>query len=91
MLQTSVSKCPQEAYRGFAGLRPDLDWTCKIFSGQGCGKGTDGGAVERRLKKSNDFTLGQVAILKQGGFFNWPSPENVSRLAPPKNASTGLP
>ena len=27
---------------------------------QGCGKGTDGGAVERRLKKSNDFTLGQV-------------------------------
>ena len=20
----------------------------------------------------------------QGGFFNWPSPENVSRLAPPK-------
>ena len=63
MLQTSVSKCPQEAYRGFAGLRLDLDWTCKIFSGQGCGKGTDGGAVERRLKKSNDFTLGQVAIL----------------------------
>ena len=28
---------------------------------QGCGKGTDGGAVERRLKKSNDFTLGQVS------------------------------
>ena len=29
---------------------------------QGCGKGTDGGAVERRLKKSNDFTLGQVSV-----------------------------
>ena len=27
----------------------------------------------------------------QGGFFNWASPENVSRLAPPKNASTGPP
>ena len=24
-------------------------------------------------------------------FFNWASPENVSRLAPPKNASTGPP
>ena len=31
MLQTSVSKCPQEAYRGFAGLRLDLDWSCKTF------------------------------------------------------------
>ena len=27
----------------------------------------------------------------QGDFFNWASPENVSRLAPPKNALTGLP
>ena len=27
----------------------------------------------------------------QGVFLNWPSPENVSRLAPPKNASTGPP
>ena len=27
----------------------------------------------------------------QGGFFNWPPRENVSRLAPPKNASTGPP
>ena len=27
----------------------------------------------------------------QGDFFNWASPENVSRLAPPKNASTGPP
>ena len=27
----------------------------------------------------------------QGGFFNWASPANVSRLAPPKNASTGPP
>ena len=27
----------------------------------------------------------------QGGFFNWPSPENVSRLAPPKFAWTGPP
>ena len=24
----------------------------------------------------------------QGDFFNWASPENVSRLAPPKNALT---
>ena len=27
----------------------------------------------------------------QGDFFNWPSPENVSRLAPPKFAWTGPP
>ena len=27
----------------------------------------------------------------QGDFFNWASPENVSRLAPPKNALTGPP
>ena len=27
----------------------------------------------------------------QGGFFNWPSPENVSRLPPPKFAWTGPP
>ena len=27
----------------------------------------------------------------QGDFFNWPPPENVSRLAPPKNAWTGPP
>ena len=27
----------------------------------------------------------------QGVFFNWASPENVSTLAPPKNASTGPP
>ena len=27
----------------------------------------------------------------QGDFFNWASPENVSRLAPPKIASTGPP
>ena len=26
-----------------------------------------------------------------GWFFNWPSPENVSRLAPPKFAWTGPP
>ena len=30
-------------------------------------------------------------FIVQGGFFNWPSPENVSRLAPPQNASTGPP
>ena len=29
--------------------------------------------------------------LIQGGFFNWPSPENVSRLAPPKFAWSGPP
>ena len=33
------------------------------YHSQGCGKGTDGGAVERRLKKSNDSTLGQVSDL----------------------------
>ena len=27
----------------------------------------------------------------QGDFFNWAPPENVSRLAPPKNALTGPP
>ena len=27
----------------------------------------------------------------QGDFFNWASPENVPRLAPLKNASTGPP
>ena len=27
----------------------------------------------------------------QGVFFNWAFPENVSRLAPPKNALTGPP
>ena len=27
----------------------------------------------------------------QGDFFNWASPENVSRLAPPRNPSTGPP
>ena len=27
----------------------------------------------------------------QGGFFNWASPENVSRLAPPKFAWSGPP
>ena len=27
----------------------------------------------------------------QGDFFNWASPENVSRLAPPINPSTGPP
>ena len=30
-------------------------------------------------------------IYIQGDFFNWPSPENVSRLAPPKFAWTGPP
>ena len=29
--------------------------------------------------------------LIQGAFFNWASPENVSRLAPPRNPSTGPP
>ena len=30
-------------------------------------------------------------FLLQGDFFNWASPENVSRLAPLKNALTGPP
>ena len=30
-------------------------------------------------------------VIIQGVFFNWPSPENVSRLAPPINPSTGPP
>ena len=29
--------------------------------------------------------------LVQGGFFNWPPPDNVSRLGPPKFAWTGPP
>ena len=33
----------------------------------------------------------QNLFLIQGDFFNWPSPENVSRLAPPKFAWTGPP
>ena len=27
----------------------------------------------------------------QGDYFNWASPANISRLAPPKNALTGPP
>jgi len=42
---------------------------------QGCGKGTDGGAVERRLKKSNDFTLGQC-LTEQGRLLNKLSPSS---------------
>ena len=40
------------------------------------------------------FELGNADArgeLIQGDFFNWPSPENVSRLAPPKFAWTGPP
>ena len=36
-------------------------------------------------------SVGRYVTDLQGGFFNWASPENVSRLAPPKNASTGPP
>ena len=32
-----------------------------------------------------------VSKLIQGDFFNWASPENVSRLPPPKFAWTGSP
>ena len=32
-----------------------------------------------------------LTVFVQGDFFNWASPENVSRLAPPKNALTGPP
>ena len=32
-----------------------------------------------------------MTLTYTGFFFNWASPENVSRLAPPKNASTGPP
>ena len=32
-----------------------------------------------------------ISIKYRVVFFNWASPENVSRLAPPKNASTGPP
>ena len=42
--------------------------------------------------------LGQILIISsekgtvvQGDFFNWASPENVFRLAPPKFAWTGPP
>ena len=35
--------------------------------------------------------LSKEASHIQGDFFNWASPENVSRLAPPKNALTGPP
>ena len=71
MLQASLPECSQEAYRGFTGSHTTLINTLSFsqFSlvtsfvvSQGCGKGTDGGAVERRLKKSNDFTLGQVFV-----------------------------
>ena len=36
-------------------------------------------------------SVGRYVTDLQGGFFIWASPENVSRLAPPKNASTGPP
>ena len=32
-----------------------------------------------------------MKVFVQGDFFNWASPENVSRLAPPKNALTAPP
>ena len=78
MLQASLPECSQEAYRGFTGSQitfvniPFTNHVHVVVSqftivtsfvvSQGCGKGTDGGAVERRLKKSNDFTLGQVSF-----------------------------
>ena len=37
------------------------------------------------------WQLVQSRSFIQGGFFNWPSPDNVSRLAPPINPSTGPP
>jgi len=40
---------------------------------QGYGKGTDGGAIERRLKKSTDFTLGQC-LTEQGRLLTKLSP-----------------
>ena len=69
MLQASVPECSQEAYRGFTGSHTiflihfsQFSLVTSFVVSQGCGKGTDGGAVERRLKKSNDFTLGQVSV-----------------------------
>ena len=38
-----------------------------------------------------DFPVNIQLLLLQGDFFNWPSPENVSRLAPPKFAWSGPP
>ena len=38
-----------------------------------------------------DCKQGDVVKKVEGDFFNWASPENVSRLAPPQNASTGPP
>ena len=35
------------------------------------------------------FKVRKYVVEIQGDFFNWASPENVSRLPPPKNASTG--
>ena len=32
-----------------------------------------------------------LTVFVQGDFFNWASPENVSRLAPPINPLTGRP
>ena len=37
------------------------------------------------------FVSGQFIDEIQGDFSNWTSPENLSTLAPPKNASTGPP
>ena len=42
-------------------------------------------------KVYNALKKGRYAPKVQGDFFNWASPENVSRLAPPKFAWTGPP
>ena len=48
-------------------------------------------ALRGNVRDSPVTDDGLVVKHIQGDFFNWPSPENVSRLAPPKFAWTGPP
>ena len=43
----------------------------------------------RKISTSLAATADRSFCDIQGDFFNWASPENISRLAPPKNALTG--
>ena len=50
--------------------------------------------VETQISQYNETQIlsrASIDSIVQGDFFNWASPENVSRLAPPKTALTGPP
>ena len=47
--------------------------------------------VKKNLLLKTSPSSGPTHLKIQGGFFNWASPENVSRLAPPINPLIGPP